>query len=83
MNLHDLLLIPVQFISDVMTNKKSFVLRIDPEISSALEHWAVDEFRSMNSQIEYVLYQALKKAGRLHSKKKIADSGNANDNNSI
>ena len=53
-----------------MAAKKSFVLRIDPEISNALERWAADEFRSMNGQIEFLLSQALKKAGRLPVKKK-------------
>ena len=52
-----------------MANKKSFVQRIDPEISNALERWATDEFRSMNGQIEYILSQALKKSGRLPSEK--------------
>ena len=47
-----------------MATKKTFVLRIDPEVSSSLERWASDEFRSMNGQIEYILSQALKKAGR-------------------
>ena len=53
-----------------MATKKSFVLRIDPEVSNALERWAADEFRSMNGQIEYILSQALKKAGRLPANKK-------------
>jgi len=56
-----------------MATKKSFVLRIDPEISNALERWAADEFRSMNGQIEFLLSQALKKAGRLPAKKKNID----------
>jgi len=59
----------VQFIEFIMAAKKSFVLRIDPEVSNALERWAADEFRSMNGQIEYLLSQALKKAGRLPVKK--------------
>ena len=59
---------PDQFIRNGMANKKSFVLRIDPEVSSSLERWASDEFRSMNGQIEYILSQALKKAGRFPSK---------------
>ncbi len=29
-----------------------------------LEKWAADEFRSANGQIEWILDQALKKAGR-------------------
>jgi hypothetical protein len=59
-----------------MATKKSFVLRMDPEVSNALERWAADEFRSMNGQIEYLLSQALKKAGRLPVQKKIQDSTN-------
>jgi len=47
-----------------MSEKKPFVLRIDPEKLKALEKWAADEFRSTNGQIEYVLDQALRKSGR-------------------
>lgn len=47
-----------------MSEKKPFVLRIDPEKLKALEKWASDEFRSTNGQIEYVLDQALRKSGR-------------------
>jgi len=47
-----------------MSEKKPFVLRIDQEKLKALEKWASDEFRSTNGQIEYILDQALKKAGR-------------------
>jgi hypothetical protein len=47
-----------------MAKKKTFVLRISPEMYERLEKWAADEFRSANGQIEYILDQALKKAGR-------------------
>jgi hypothetical protein len=47
-----------------MSTKKSFLLRIDEEQFKALEKWAVDEFRSTNGHIEYLLNEALKKAGR-------------------
>lgn len=47
-----------------MSDKKPFVLRIDPEKLKALEIWAEDEFRSTNGQIEYILDQALRKSGR-------------------
>jgi len=47
-----------------MSEKKPFVLRIDPEKLKALEKWAADEFRSTKGQIEYLLDQALKKSGR-------------------
>jgi hypothetical protein len=48
-----------------MSEKKPFVLRIDPGKLKALEKWAADEFRSTNGQIEYILDQALRKSGRL------------------
>jgi hypothetical protein len=51
-----------------MSEKKPFVLRIDQEKLKALEKWAADEFRSINGQIEYILDQALRKAGRWKTK---------------
>jgi len=48
--------------------KKSFVLRIDEAAYKALEKWANDEFRSVNGQIEWLLNQKLKDAGRLPAK---------------
>lgn len=47
-----------------MAAKKTFVLRIDEDVYKALEKWAVDEFRSVNGQIEFIVDDALKKAGR-------------------
>lgn len=48
-----------------MTAKKSYPLRINAEVLAALQRWADDELRSVNAQIEYVLRDALRKAGRL------------------
>ncbi|HEY6504915.1 MAG TPA: hypothetical protein VIZ28_13120 [Chitinophagaceae bacterium] len=48
-----------------MGDKKSFVLRIDNETYKALEKWAADEFRSVNGQIEWLLSQKLREAGRI------------------
>ena len=48
-----------------MSQKKAFVLRIDPEKLKAIEKWAADEFRSTNGQLEWIIDQALKKSGRL------------------
>jgi hypothetical protein len=48
-----------------VSNKKSFVIRIDNETYRALEKWAADEFRSVNGQIEWILFQRLKEAGRI------------------
>ena len=52
-----------------MSSKKNFVLRIDESIYQALEKWAGDEFRSVNGQIEWILNQQLKEAGRLKDAK--------------
>ena len=57
---------PVLYIPE-MSEKKPFVLRIAPEKLKALEKWAVDEFRSTNGQIEYIIDQALRKSGRWKS----------------
>jgi hypothetical protein len=48
-----------------LSQKKSFVLRIDNDAYKALEKWAADEFRSVNGQIEYLLHQKLVEARRL------------------
>ncbi len=47
-----------------MLNKKNFVLRIEEDVYKALEKWAADEFRSVNGQIECIIDNALKVAGR-------------------
>ncbi|MFB9279709.1 Arc family DNA-binding protein [Cohnella cellulosilytica] len=47
--------------------KKAFPLRLDAEIHRAIEKWAEDEFRSVNGHIEYLLREALRRAGRLPS----------------
>ena len=52
------------------SKNKTFVLRIDTETMEAIEKWAADEFRSTNGQIQYILDQALKKAGRASKKTK-------------
>jgi hypothetical protein len=61
-----------------MSKKKSFVLRIDPGKLEALEKWSADEFRSINGQIEWIIDQALKKAGRAKSIKNKSIDNNLN-----
>lgn len=51
-----------------MSEKKPFALRIDSDTMKAIEKWAADEFRSTNGQIEWILNESLKKAGRLKGK---------------
>ena len=50
-------------------SKKPFVLRIDQDKLKAIEKWAVDEFRSTNGQLEYIIDQALRKSGRWNKKR--------------
>lgn len=51
---------------------KNFILRIDSETMSAIEAWAADEFRSTNGQLQWIISEALRKAGRLPKKQKTA-----------
>ncbi len=48
-----------------MSERKSILLRLDPAVHDALAHWAADDLRSTNAQIEYLLRRALAEAGRL------------------
>ena len=48
-----------------MDARKSFLLRTDPEVLAALRRWAADELRSVNAQIDFILRDALRRAGRL------------------
>ena len=59
-----------------MGKKKGFALRIDEDVMAALEKWAADEFRSTNGQIEWIVHQALKNAGRQPTKKKEGNNEN-------
>jgi hypothetical protein len=59
-----------------MAEKKAYPLRINAEILAAAQRWADDELRSLNAQIEYVLRDALRRAGRL---KAPADSPEKDD----
>jgi hypothetical protein len=43
----------------VAEDRKSFLLRLPPELWKEIERWAADELRSVNGQIEYVLRQAV------------------------
>ena len=58
-----------------MAAKKAFPLRMSEDIFQAVKRWSDDELRSVNGQIEYILRDALRKAGRL-SKDSGQDKGN-------
>ncbi|ALC06891.1 hypothetical protein CDES_12735 [Corynebacterium deserti GIMN1.010] len=45
--------------------RKQVPLRLDPAVYDAIAKWAADEARSTNAQIEMMLREQLRKAGRL------------------
>lgn len=47
-----------------MAPRKAYPLRLDPQLYRALRRWADDDLRSVNGQIEYLLREALRQAGR-------------------
>ena len=50
-----------------MAQRKPFLLRLEPATHEALQRWADADLRSLNAQIEFLLRQALREAGRLGS----------------
>ena len=48
-----------------MSERKAFLLRIDPSVLDAVQRWADDELRSLNGQIEFLLRKVLRQEGRL------------------
>jgi len=59
-----------------MAQRKPFLLRLDAGTYAALEKWAANELRSLNAQIEYLLRENLRKAGRLSRPPEPATSAN-------
>ena len=55
-----------------MAARKQYPLRIDPAIWEAVELWAKDEMRSANAQVEFILRDALRRAGRLPKRRERA-----------
>lgn len=51
-----------------MSEKKKFLLRLDSTLFAALRRWAADDLRSVNGQIEFLLTDAVRKAGRSGAK---------------
>lgn len=48
-----------------MSEKKAYPLRINAAILAAVQRWADDDLRSANAQIEFLLRDALRRAGRI------------------
>ena len=50
-----------------MSEKKRFLLRLDADLHAALEKWAADDLRSLNAQIEFLLTDLARRAGRMRA----------------
>lgn len=48
-----------------MPDSKRFLLRLDPRLFEALRRWADEDLRSINAQIEYLLTDVARRAGRM------------------
>ena len=57
-----------------MSDRKPYLLRLDPALLEALTRWANDDLRSLNGQIEFLLRKALREAGRIKEPQS-ADAG--------
>jgi hypothetical protein len=47
-----------------VADRKAFLLRVDRELLDAVQRWAGEELRSLNGQIEFLLREAMRLAGR-------------------
>lgn len=57
-----------------MAERKPFLLRLSADVAEAMQRWARDELRSLNSQIEFVLRDALRRRGRIEGDSDAAGS---------
>ena len=64
-----------------MTRRKQYPLRIDPEIWAAVERGAEDDMRSANAQVEWILRDSLRRAGRLPDRGGESDRGAGDKSN--
>jgi hypothetical protein len=66
-----------------MSERKAFLLRIDPGLLLAVQRWANDDLRSLNAQIEFVLRRALRDAGRLKEEDQPSSSNSSSRGGSV
>ena len=57
-----------------MADRKPFLLRIDRAVLDAVQRWANDDLRSLNGQIEFLLRESLRRAGRNRPRATDADT---------
>jgi hypothetical protein len=62
-----------------VADRKRFLLRLDPRLFEALRRWADDDLRSINAQIEYLLTDQARRAGRLPRQRKSPSSAETAD----
>jgi hypothetical protein len=62
-----------------MARRKQYPLRVDPEVWGAVERWAEDDMRSANAQVEWILRDALRRAGRLPGRGHGGGTGDGRD----
>jgi hypothetical protein len=55
-----------------MSERKPFLLRLDPGTHEALQRWADADLRSLNAQIMFLLRSALRENGRLPEPKAVS-----------
>ncbi|HEY6798199.1 MAG TPA: toxin-antitoxin system HicB family antitoxin [Kineosporiaceae bacterium] len=55
--------------------RKSMLLRLDPDLHDALARWAADELRSTNAHVEFLLRRALTQSGRLRGSPRTDHAG--------
>jgi hypothetical protein len=48
-----------------VSDRKAFLIRVDAALLQAMQRWANDDLRSLNAHIEFLLRDALRRAGRL------------------
>ncbi len=60
-----------------MSERKSFLLRVDPALLEAMQRWANDDLRSLNAQIEFVLRKTLQREGRASAAAPVAPPAEA------
>jgi hypothetical protein len=66
-----------------LSQRKAFLLRVDPALLEAIQRWADDDLRSLNGQIEFLLRKSLAESGRTHpSSPKEEPGGPARDDRS-
>ncbi|MEP6836070.1 MAG: hypothetical protein ABJB74_21955 [Gemmatimonas sp.] len=63
-----------------MSERKSFLLRIDRDTLDAVQRWANDDLRSLNGQIEFLLRRALQTSARAPKNVPLSLSESDNDN---